>query len=550
MHVDIWASLLGGIGLFLLGMQMMTAGLTQAAGPALRSGLDSATRSRLRAFVVGTGITALVQSSSAVIVASIGFANAGLVGFGHLIWVIYGTSLGNTMTGWIVALMGTRFSIGALALPLLGVGMILRLILRGRERAAGAGAAIAGFGAFFLGIGNLQAAFADLTPQILGLTGMLSGSRWESLAFFAIGMAMTLLTQSSSATIAIVLGAAAGGALVFQQAAALIVGASVGTTSTAVFAAIGATSAAKRVAAGHVGFNLIAGAIAIVLLPVLTPLCLWLVGGAAHVVPGLALFHTSYILIGAAVMVPLNPGVVRFLESRFRKADRQGTSLHYVDATLRDLPDLALRAVALEFSRILRAHFHLARSRIADAPLAEDAQSNLADLGGQLRRELAELGRQPLPPEQVQAMSDGIRVLIYLDELSRHIKEMPDRPAAGILSLAEPAFAAQIAIAQEGLQMPWPAETRHGFVDRVADSRHAYEQIKSRLLAGMTRGECGFAEAESALAYSKTLWDIVVLALKIQTILMPWLEREELVAAPDAPPGPETPPGPGPAEAG
>lgn len=111
----IWASLLGGIGLFLLGMQMMTAGLTQAAGPALRSGLEFATRSRLRAFAVGTGITALTQSSSAVTVASIGFANAGLVSFANLVWVIYGTSLGNTMTGWIVALMGAKFSIGALA---------------------------------------------------------------------------------------------------------------------------------------------------------------------------------------------------------------------------------------------------------------------------------------------------------------------------------------------------------------------------------------------------------------------------------------------------
>ena len=95
----IWASLLGGIGLFLLGMQMMTAGLTQAAGPALRAGLEFATRSRLRAFAVGTGITALTQSSSAVTVASIGVANAGLVSFANLGWVIYGTSLGNTMTG-------------------------------------------------------------------------------------------------------------------------------------------------------------------------------------------------------------------------------------------------------------------------------------------------------------------------------------------------------------------------------------------------------------------------------------------------------------------
>ena len=263
----IWASLLGGIGLFLLGMQMMTAGLTQAAGPALRAGLEFATRSRLRAFAVGTGITALTQSSSAVTVASIGFANAGLVSFANLVWVIYGTSLGNTMTGWIVALMGAKFSIGALALPFLGLGMIARLLLRGRERAAGLGEALAGFGAFFLGIGTLQAAFSGLTPQILALTEPLAGAGWERPAFVALGLAITLLTQSSSATITLVLGAAAGGALGFQQAAALIIGASIGTTSTAVFAAIGATGAAKRIATSHVAFNMIAGGLAVLILP-------------------------------------------------------------------------------------------------------------------------------------------------------------------------------------------------------------------------------------------------------------------------------------------
>lgn len=265
--MGIWAGLLGGIGLFLLGMQMMTAGLTQAAGPALRRGLETATRSRLRAFLVGTGITALVQSSSAITVTSIGFANAGLVGFEKLVWVIYGTSLGNTMTGWIVALAGAGFSIGALALPLLGLGMIARMGARGSERIGGTGQALAGFGAFFLGIGTLQAAFADLTPQILSLTGRLAGSPWEREAFVLIGIGFTLLTQSSSATIAIVLSAVAAGSLAFDQAAALVIGASIGTTSTAVLAALGATSAAKRVAASHVGFNLIAALIAFLALP-------------------------------------------------------------------------------------------------------------------------------------------------------------------------------------------------------------------------------------------------------------------------------------------
>src|SRR5690606_32995084 len=121
------ASLLGGIGLFLLGMQMMTEGLKLAAGNALRSILKSWTGTNLRGLLAGVLITALVQSSSAVTVASVGFVNAGLLTLSQAVWVIFGANVGTTTTGWLVALVGIKVDVGVLALPLLGIGMLLRL---------------------------------------------------------------------------------------------------------------------------------------------------------------------------------------------------------------------------------------------------------------------------------------------------------------------------------------------------------------------------------------------------------------------------------------
>src|SRR5690606_36912135 len=160
------ASLLGGIGLFLLGMQMMTEGLKLAAGNALRSILKSWTGTNLRGLLAGVLITALVQSSSAVTVASVGFVNAGLLTLSQAVWVIFGANVGTTTTGWLVALVGIKVDVGVLALPLLGIGMLLRLAAGVNARRAGLGSAVAGFGAFFLGVGILQGAFSEIAPRI------------------------------------------------------------------------------------------------------------------------------------------------------------------------------------------------------------------------------------------------------------------------------------------------------------------------------------------------------------------------------------------------
>ena len=143
---SIWHSLsllAGGLGLFLLGMGMMTDGLKQAAGQALHNILASATRTRWHALGSGALVTAMVQSSTAVTVAAIGFINAGLLGLAPALWVLFGANIGSTMTGWLVALVGLKFKIEAFALPLVGLGMLLRLTGASQRRGA-IGTAVAG----------------------------------------------------------------------------------------------------------------------------------------------------------------------------------------------------------------------------------------------------------------------------------------------------------------------------------------------------------------------------------------------------------------------
>ena len=150
-----FATLAGGLGLFLLGMLMLSDGLKLAAGPALERVLSNATRTRFNALLTGAMTTVVLQSSSVVTVAVLGFVNAGLLTLGSAIWVVFGANVGTTTTGWIVALAGLKFNIATTALPLIAVGVAMRL--SGRQTKVGAyGEAIAGFGILFYGIVLMQ----------------------------------------------------------------------------------------------------------------------------------------------------------------------------------------------------------------------------------------------------------------------------------------------------------------------------------------------------------------------------------------------------------
>jgi len=343
---------LGGLGLFLLAVSMISDGLKLAAGDTLKEILARSTSTPVRGVASGLLMTAVVQSSSAVTVATIGFVNAGLLNLVQSLGIIYGANIGTTMTGWLVAAVGFDFNIEAFALPLIGVGMLARLTGASRKLGA-AGEALAGFGLFFIGVDVLQEAFQGFAADIdVGAFAPQGGL--GLILYVALGFFMTVTTQSSSAAIAITLTAATGGVLSIDAAAATVIGANVGTTSTAAFAVIGATANARRVAAAHVLFNLLTGAVALTLLPLL----IWLVrsGGQAlglEDAPAitLALFHTIFNLLGVLLMWPLTGRLAGFLEKRFTTQAEMLSKPKYLDRNVMATPSLALDALKLELRR-------------------------------------------------------------------------------------------------------------------------------------------------------------------------------------------------------
>lgn len=373
-YLHILGTMAGGLGLFLLGMSLMTDGLKQAAGPALHRILSGATRTRWHALGSGVMVTALVQSSSAVTVATIGFVNAGLLALGPALWVLFGANVGTTMTGWIIALVGLKFKVEALAMPLVGLGALLHLAGEGR-RVAAVGLATAGFGLLFMGIALLQQAFGGLAGQFTLPQG---DGPTVVLLQMGVGLLLTVLIQSSSAAMAITLTAAQGGLLGAQGAAAVVIGANIGTTVTALLAAIGATPNARRAASAHVAFNLLTGTVALLLLPWLVA-ALGLAGQMLGLPPDpatqLALFHTAFNLTGVLLMWPLADGLTRWLQQRFRAREEDEAQPRFLDETVLAVPTLAIDALTGEVTRAAEVALRMLRRALAGAR-AEDLQSD------------------------------------------------------------------------------------------------------------------------------------------------------------------------------
>ncbi|MDX1431222.1 MAG: Na/Pi symporter [Gammaproteobacteria bacterium] len=346
---------LGGLGLFLLGMVVMTEGLRALAGDAVRRSLIRFTRSPASGAVTGALCTAAVQSSSVTTVAAIGFVAADLMSFPSALGIVFGANIGSTVTGWMVQLIGFKLKLGELTLPLVFVGAVLRLFASGR--AGGAGFTIAGFGLVFVGVTEMQEGMAALRDAIsfAGLPGDTLGGR---LALVGIGIGFTAVAQSSGAGVAATLTALAAGMVDFEQAAALVIGMDVGTTVTALIAGLGAGANARRTALSHVVFNLMTGVVALALIDpyILLWDTLWPGELAARRGTALVLFHTTFNVLGVVIVVPFARPFARMMESLV-----PGPSPAYVtwlDPSLLEDPALALNAahgsIRLELLALLR----------------------------------------------------------------------------------------------------------------------------------------------------------------------------------------------------
>lgn len=493
--MNLWnslATILGGLGVFLLGMAMMTDGLKLAAGPALQHILAAATRTRWQALGSGMMLTALVQSSTAVGVAAIGFVNAGLLGLAPAMWVVFGANVGTTVTSWVVALVGLKFKVEALALPLIGVGALLRMV--GQNRRSGAiGTALAGFGLLFLGIGLLQSSFGGLSdrfslPQGDGVLVLLSQ--------LLMGLTMTVLMQSSSAAMTITLTAAHSGLIDTQGAAAVVIGANMGSAVTTALAGIGATSNARRTALAHVLFNVLTGAVALLLLPWLVGLIVW-VRDAMNVPPDpsitLALFHTAFNVLGVMLMWPLASRLALWLKDRFKQREEDQALPRFLDKTVLPVPVLALDALAQELKR----HALLCQG-VVRGVLAGDSRERLANT----HRVVQQLSAT------VETFAGGLSQSALLPESSERLAHLlrMHRYQANSVRLAMDA--APLMAPQEGAR-EW-AEQHQRMVQALrlgepSAIEDLYEPLKVTVLNLGATGQLPLAQMETALAQYSSL---------------------------------------------
>ncbi|MDH5339569.1 MAG: Na/Pi symporter [Rubrivivax sp.] len=492
------AGLTGGVGLFLLGMTMLTDGLRLAAGPALERILAVATRTRAHALASGMAVTALVQSSSAVTLAAIGFVNAGLLSLGPALWVLFGSNVGTTTTGWLVALVGLRFKIETLALPLIGLGVVLKLTGVGQRRGA-LGSALAGFGLLFLGISMLQQAFTAVAAQttLPQGTGLLAVA-----AQVAAGLAMTVLMQSSGASMAIALTAAQGGLLDTQGAAAVVIGANIGTTLTAVLAAIGATPNARRAAAAHVIFNLLTGAVAFALLP-------WLVRAIerardllslpADPAVTLALFHSCFNMLGVLLMWPMAGALTRWLQARFLAREEDEAQPRHLDDNVLAVPSLAVAALEQEVGRLGHVAVRAARAVLAGAGAQAIARDQLiaARLESAAEAFVERVSRAAMTPATSQRLARVLRVQRYWETVAEQAQ------AAAMLARGEsvvPAAEADFAQHADALLAACDgAVPPPGLASAVAAMGTAYQALKAALLDAGAGGRVRMAPMEVAL---------------------------------------------------
>lgn len=249
-------ALIGAVCLFLYGMKVMSEGLQKAAGNGLRSILSAMTRNRLMGVVTGILITALIQSSSASTVMVVSFVNAGLMSLEQSMAVIMGANVGTTFTAWIVSIFGFKVNMGAVLMPLLAIAVPMLFMKKNKTKSIGE--FLIGFVFLFMGLASISEYVPDLSksPEIFeSLKAYTSMGFLSVLIFWAVGVIVTAVIQSSAATFAIVLILASKGWVPFDMACAMVLGSKVGTTITPVLASLGGNTAAKKAAAGHVLFN-------------------------------------------------------------------------------------------------------------------------------------------------------------------------------------------------------------------------------------------------------------------------------------------------------
>ena len=373
-------TLLGALGMFLYGMNLMSAGLQKAAGSKMRSFLTAMTSNPFKGVLSGLGITTVIQSSSATTVMTVGFVNAGLLTLSQAVGVIMGANIGTTVTAWLVSLLGFKADISLFAVPLMAVGFILSLAKSDKRRHISE--LIVGFSLLFLGLSLMKESVPDLreTPEVLSFIQNWTSYGFGSvLIFLVFGTILTLVLQSSSATMALTLIMVNMGWIPFEMGAAMVLGENIGTTITANIAAAVGNANARRAALAHTLFNVFGVCWALLLFrPFLT-----LVGAtigwlglpnpmeidnsmtmtadeSISTLYGISMLHTLFNLFNTMILIWFVNLIVRIVTTVIKdkkSAEEDSVKLKFIDAGPLSTAELAVgqaRSEVIHFAEISR----------------------------------------------------------------------------------------------------------------------------------------------------------------------------------------------------
>ena len=372
--------------MFLYGMNLMSSGLQKAAGDRLRNFLSAMTSNPFKGVLTGLGITSVIQSSSATTVMVVSFVNAGLLTLAQAISVIMGANIGTTVTAWLVSWLGFKADISIFAVPLMAVGFVLSISKKSQRR--NIAELIVGFSLLFLGLSLMKNSVPDLseTPEVLSFIQGWQGHGFGSvLLFLALGTILTLVLQSSSATMALTIMMLNFGWIRFDMACAMVLGENIGTTITANIAAAVGNTSAKRAALAHTVFNVFGVIWALILFPYFLKLVGFITAGIfglpnpsgetfavvagaegtqsdtqTAALYGLSMLHTLFNTINTLILIwfiPLIEKIVCMVIKDSKNKEDDAYRLRYINAGPLATPELAIEQAFKEighFARISR----------------------------------------------------------------------------------------------------------------------------------------------------------------------------------------------------
>lgn len=363
------AKIVGGIGVILLGMVLMTDSLKSLGGDTMKRVLYRLTKNSFVSVLSGAGFTALIHNSSAVILATVGFVGAGLLGFSNAIGVIFGANLGTTSTAWVVALVGFKLNIGIIILPMVAIGAFMKLFMKGSR--ASAGLAIAGFALLFVGIDVLNEGMRHL-PHHITLSNFTLNNVFDEALLVGVGIVMTIALQSSTVAIVTTITAVNAGAITLEQATLLIIGQNIGKLYYGVIASIGVSVSAKRLAVVHIMFNVLTGLVIFALHSHFTRTVVAMcdIAGVTNPAIILSAFHTSFNFFGIVLFLPLIGQVRKVAESLV--PEKVSPLIRRLDFSTTKIPSVAIETVRITLEEIAALILSAMKDLIlADRPFSE-----------------------------------------------------------------------------------------------------------------------------------------------------------------------------------